>query len=124
MVKTPSFHRSWCGFDLYIFPVRSNIMLGIRLCFCFCFNFTYFISFGLCGSLLLHKLFSSCGEQRLLSSCGLWAPYVVASLVGEPSSRAHGLQRLWFPGSRGRPSGCGVMGLGALQHVGSSWTRD
>ena len=75
MVKTPSFHHSWYGFDLYIFPVLSNIMLGIRLCFWFCFNFTYFIYFGLCGSLLLHKLFSSCGEQGLLSSCGLWAPY-------------------------------------------------
>ena len=36
VVKIPSFHHSWCGFDLYIFPVLSNIMLGIRLWFFVC----------------------------------------------------------------------------------------
>ena len=44
--------------------------------FCFCF----FI--GCAGSLLLHRLFSSCDEQGLLSSCGVHGPLiVVASLV-------------------------------------------
>ena len=38
--------------------------------------------FGRAGSLLLHRLFSSCDEQGLLSSCGVHGPLiVVASLV-------------------------------------------
>ena len=36
--------------------------------------FVYF-SFGTAGSLLLHRLFSSCSERRLLSRCGVWASH-------------------------------------------------
>ena len=35
---------------------------------------------------MVHGLFSGCGEQGLLSSCGMWVSYVVASLFVE-----HGL---------------------------------
>ena len=34
-----------------------------------------FIYFWLCWSSFLHRLFSSCGEQELLSSCGVQASY-------------------------------------------------
>ena len=40
---------------------------SLNICLC--------IYFGCAGSLLLHGLFSSCGERRLLSSCGTWASH-------------------------------------------------
>ena len=40
----------------------------------FKFDFSLFI-FGGTGSLLLQRLFSSCGMQGLLSSCGAWASH-------------------------------------------------
>ena len=68
------------------------------------FNFCYFIlwfcqfTFGCSGCLLLPRLFSSCGTQGLLSSCG-WAgcPLAMAPLVEE-----HGLQA---PGPVDSPRG-------------------
>ena len=81
MVKTPSFHCSWCGFGLCI-PVLSNIMLGIRL-FCFFFlNFTYlFLAvLGLCYCTSFSLVAASRGYS-LAVVCGLQV--VVASLVGE-----------------------------------------
>ena len=36
------------------------------------FYFIYLSTFGFAGSSLLHRLFSSCGEWRLLSRCGVW----------------------------------------------------
>ena len=42
----------------------------ILLIHCSFHKFIYLFTFGWAGSLLLQRLFSSCGEQRLLSSCG------------------------------------------------------
>ena len=55
----------------------------------FFFNMVLFILFfwhGCAGSLLLRGLFSSCGEQGLLSSCVAQAAHCMTSLVVE-----HGL---------------------------------
>ena len=46
------------------------------------FRKIYLCTFDCAGS-LLHGLFSSCVGWRLLSSCGTWASYAVASLVEE-----------------------------------------
>ena len=61
--------------------------------------FLFFLSFfliiyGCAGSSFLHRLFSSCEERGLLSSCGVCGlPIAVASLVGT-GSRGHRLQQL------------------------------
>ena len=41
----------------------------------FLYNFVYLFIFGCPVSLLLLKLFSSCGEQELLSTCGMQASH-------------------------------------------------
>ena len=58
--------------------------------FLFFNNFIYLFIFGCAGSPLLHKLFSSCGEQGLLSSVvrGL---LIAAASLGNMGSRAPGL---------------------------------
>ena len=51
--------------------------------------------FGCAGSSLLHRLFSSCSKQGLLSSFGAWLLIAVAFLVVQHTfwgSRALGLQ--------------------------------
>ena len=53
-------------------------------------NFITFV-FGCAGSLLLHRLFSSCGEWELLSSCSAWLLVAAASLVESTGSRVCGL---------------------------------
>ena len=82
-------------------------------------NFIYL--FGCAAYSLLHRLFSSCGKQGLLSSCCVWASSGSGFLccVQSTSSRAWGLQQSQFPGSE-----LWHMGLVVLQHVGSSQTRD
>ena len=55
----------------------------------FIYNFVYLFIFGCPVSLLLLKLFSSCGEQGLLSSLGMQALHCGASLVA-----GHKLQQL------------------------------
>ena len=47
---------------------------------------TYLFIYFVCAGPLLHRLFSSCGEQRLLSSCTHGLLIAVASLAME-----HGL---------------------------------
>lgn len=94
------------------------------------FNFCYFIlwfcqfTFGCSGCLLLPRLFSSCGTQGLLSSCG-WAgcPLAMAPLVEE-----HGLQA---PGPVDSPRGPRSPGSIVAAHErscstgrGIFWTRD
>ena len=46
-------------------------------------NFIYLFIFGCAGSLWLCRLFSCCGKQGLLFSCGARASPLVASLVME-----------------------------------------
>ena len=71
----------------------SQQLLG-RACFLFFNNFlsffTYLLIFGYTRSLLLHRLFSSCGEQGLLSGCHDRLVITVASFVAE-----HRLQDAW-----------------------------
>ena len=77
--------------------------------------------FGRSGSSLLCGLFSSCGKQGLLSSCGVWASH--CSGFSCCAAWAHGLQQLQPPGSRATQKWWHT-GLAALWHVGSSRTRD
>ena len=65
------------------------------------FNFFlfFFLTFGCAGSSLLHRLFSSCDKQGLLSSCGAQASHC----SGFSCCEAYGLQgtwaqKLWFTG--------------------------
>ena len=69
------------------------------------------------------RAFSSCGEQGLLFAvvCGLLI--AVASLVAEHRLQARGLQQLWLMGSRAQAQQLWRMGLVALRHVASSWTK-
>ena len=93
-------------------------------------NFIYLFIFGCAGSSLLCGLFSNCSEEELLCCiCGLlilvfsccrihalgsWASVIMVS--GLSSCGSQTLQKkakyLWHTG------------LVALQHVGSSWTRN
>ena len=65
---------------------KEGVSMGVYYCvyFIFILKIIPFIISGCAGSLLLHRLFSSCCGQGLLSSCGLLI--VVASLDEE-----HGL---------------------------------
>ena len=74
--------------------------------------------FGCTGSLLLHRLFSSCSEQGLVSSCGVQDSHCRGFSCREQAVDMQASEvavprlELWH------------MGLVALQHVGSSQTRD
>ena len=71
-----------------------------------------------------HRLFSSCGEWGLLSSCGAWVshcdafPYCGAQALG-----CEGVQLL-LPSSRTQVQQLWSTGLVAPWHVGSAWIRD
>ena len=56
--------------------------------------------------------FSSCGEQGLLSSCGVWASHCGDFILQSTGSRGCRLQYLWH------------VDLVAPQHVESYWTWD
>ena len=84
----------------------------------------YLFIFGFAGSLLLLRLFSSCGEWGLVFVTVRRLLTVVVLMLRRTSSRASGLQQLWFPGSRAQAQQLCCTGLTALQHVASSWTRD
>ena len=73
------------------------------------------IFFGCAGSLLL--VFSSCGKQGLISSCGTQASYCSGLLL---------LQNMGSRACRPQHMSSVVMvpGYVALQHVESSWTKD
>ena len=47
------------------------------------YNFMYLFTFGCAGSSLLHGLFCSCGEHKLLSIVVPWLLIAVASLAAE-----------------------------------------
>ena len=74
------------------------------------------------GSLLLHRFFSSCGEQGLLSSCGSQASHCGGFFCCGPQASA-----VVTPGLQGTDSQAQSLwhtGLAALWHVGYSWIRD
>ena len=85
-----------------VFPLlfRSTSFLGFL-------KYIYIYILAVLGLCCCMWAFSSCGEQRLLSSCGAWAPHC----CGFSCCRTWA-QSLW------------LTGLVALRPVWSSWTRD
>ena len=84
----------------------------------------YLFVFGCAGSLLLRGLFSSCGKEGLLSSCGDWFSHC----SGFSCCRAQSVGCAGSVVAAPRPSSTGSVavahGLAAAWHVGSSWSRD
>ena len=85
--------------------IRSDAVTSsvwqVCVCVCVCV-YTYikrYLFIRWAGSSLLHQPFSSCGEQRLLSSCSAQFLFLAASLVGTTGYRALGLQQLRNVGS-------------------------
>ena len=85
-------------------------VLGGRIFFFFFYVFTYF---WLCCFFVAVCAFSSCGEQRLLSSCGARASHLLWLLVAE-----HGLRQV--RASVVVACGLSVWGSWALEHRLSS----
>ena len=88
--------------------------------------------FGCAGSLLLSRLFSSCGERGLLSSSGVRASHCrdfsrgcspVPGCVGSRRRSAQA-QRWQLPGCRAQAQQLWHRGLAAPEPVGSSRIRD
>ena len=100
----------------------SKTLLSLSLLMCFFFFFLNLFTFGCSGYLLLHGLFSSRGDQGLLSSwwcAGL--SFLWLLLSQSAGSRTCGLSSCGFQALEPGPP---CMGLLTMQHVGSSWTRD
>ena len=78
------------------------------------------------GSFLPQGLSPSCGEHRLLSSCGVWASHCGGMWCHAEyaSSRALRLQQWGVVSSRAQVQRLWCTGLAAVGHVGYSWTRD
>ena len=74
--------------------------------FFFFFRLPYLFIYGWAGSLLLHRLFSSCSEKGLLSTCGGFSSWVVSCC----RAQALGAWALL----------AAVHGLYLLQHMGSA----
>ena len=95
-------------------------------------NIILFIYFGCAGSPLLCRLFSRCGEWGLLSTWGVQASHCGgfsscgALALWDVGFSVCGMwaPRLQSPGSRAQVPQLWSIGLVALQHVGSSQTRD
>ena len=113
----------------------SSSVLGKLLLFQWgkCFLFTSLFIWGCAGSSLPWGLFSSC-EQGMLSRCGPQACFSLRwlLLLWSSGSRACGLQDVWLKDSvdcgsqvlEHRVDNLWHVGLAALRHVGSSWTRE
>ena len=110
---------------------KISIDLGI-----FLNNFIYLSIFGCAGSLLLHRLLSSCSNQGLLSSCSAWASCCSgfscckARALGHMRFRSCGVwpQELQLVGSRATgaavkaqglsyPAACGIFPDQGWNHV-------
>ena len=101
--------------------------------------FALTIHFWLCWVSVAVWAFPSCGEQGLLSTCGAWASHCsgfsgcraqalgysgsVIVVIRLSSCGAQG-QQLQLLGSRAQAQQLLCLGLVALQHGGSSQTRD
>ena len=97
------------------------------------YKFIYLFIFGCAGSLLLHRLFSSYGEWRLLSSCSKQASHCSGPCSGAQALGSKGFSdcgvrasAIVAPGlqSTGSVVVGGGRGLVAPRHAGSSQTRD
>ena len=97
--------------------------MGLFLSLSFFFNKFIYLFTSALGLLCCVRAFSSCREWGLLFVAvrGLLIP--VASLVAEHGLQARRLQQLWLADSRAQAQQLWRMGLVALRHVGSSWTR-
>ena len=84
---------------LFGFCLLSCGCLPVCMCVCllcfFKFNFSLLFIFGGAGSLLLHRLFSSCGKQGLLSSFGVWASRCRALECSDSVIMGTGSVALW-----------------------------
>ena len=106
----------YLGYFLFLFSFFFKINL-----------FLFLAALGLCCCV---RAFSSCGEWRLLFVVVRRLLIAVASLVTEQGSRRECFsscgtraQQSWLVGSRAQAQQLWHMGLVALWHVGSSWTR-
>ena len=83
----------------------------------FTLHYLFLIALGLC---CCSRTFSSCGEQELLSSCGVQASHCSvfsccrAQALGHAGFGSYGMWAQWLWRT----------GLVAPWHVGSFWTRD
>ena len=73
---------------------------------------------------MLRGLFSGCGEQGLVSSCGAQASHCSDFSWCRAWLQGAQAQWLWLLGSSAQAQCSWCTGLVAPQHVGSSWIRD
>ena len=92
-------------------------------CLCLFFFLNDFIYLFLAWSSLLCGLFSSCGEQGLISSCNAQASHCSSFSCGVQTLGTWA-QNLRLPGSTAQAQQLRCTGWAALRHVGSSWTRN
>jgi len=103
----------------------SNNLLSLSLLTCFFFFFFFKLCiFGCSGSLLLYGLFSNWGGQGLLSSCSVQASRFCGFSCCRARAPGHADSEVVAPRLWSTASVVSVMGLVALQHMGSSWSRD
>ena len=93
-------------FCFYFYFILSLLLCSVLFGLKFIIIIIYFL-FGCAGSLLLHGLFSSCGEWRLLSGCGVWV------LISHTDSWVESSRCRAFSGCRARAlerrlKGCGT----------------
>ena len=86
--------------------------------------FIYLLFWAVLGLCRCAWAFSSCCKWGLLFLAVLGLLTAVASLILEHRLQAQELLQLWLAASRAQVSWLWCMGLVALRHVGSSWTRD
>ena len=111
------------NFDYFIFGGELSILfLFIYWRMIYKILIIYLFIFGCVGSSLLHRAFSSCGEQGLLLVVVCRLLIAVASLVAEHGLQVHGIQQLWPAGSRVQAQQLWHTGLVVPRHVGSYWT--
>ena len=122
--NTLTYRWSYVCLSFYVCFPRENLpLLGFTLCFMSLNSWSLnhhplslkLFIFGCAGSLLLYGLFSCCGKQGLLSSCGVWASD--CSGFSCRAAWAHGLQQLQPPGSRATQK-LWCTGLATLRHAG------
>ena len=91
----------WSFHPICVLTISSSLLQTVCfLFFLFLNNFIYNFIFGCAKSLSPCRLFSSCGEQGLLSSCDASFSLRWLLLLQNMGSRMFGLQWLQFLGSR------------------------
>ena len=108
------FHRT-----LKCYILNTFFLLGFLFYYLF-----YLFTFGCIGSLLPCAGFLQLWRVRAILSCGVQASHCsgFSCRIGF-SNCGTWVQQLWLAGSRAQAQQLWRVGLVALQHVGSSWTR-